>query len=591
MVESRSATNPSGGVGPPGNGRIIRFLKRHAAMMELAGLNAFRVRAFDNAARMLEELEVDIAEMSSAGRLTEIDGIGKGVAEFVAEFIDRGTAAAYEDLTEVVPETLLDLLRIPGLGQKKVKALYDALGVATLEELEAACRDGRLGELPGFGPRTRENLLRGIAGLARFRGRYRYDQALADARTLLQALQAHPRTIRASLAGSLRRRREVVKDIDIVLSTESPGEVGGLFAGLPGVVEVIARGERKVSVRLESGLQADLRLVEDSRFPSMLHHFTGSREHNVAMRSRALARGMHLNEYGLFQGREGDGEPVPCEQEADLFRALGLSCVPAELREGLGEVEAAAAGELPRLLTAADVRGLLHVHTRASDGVDTLEGMVDAARRRGYEYVAICDHSKSAGYVYGMKEADVEAQHREIDALQAERGDIRILKGIESEVLRDGSLDYDDEFLGRFDLVVAAVHNAMGMDAAELTRRVVRAVEHPATSILAHPTGRILLERDGHPLDLEEVLAAAAAHGVALELNTHPARLDLDWRWLRRARDLGARVAVNTDAHKTADLDNLDLGVGIARKGWLTPPDVINTLAVDDLLSWTRRSA
>ena len=589
MEDPGSATNPSGGLDPPDNGRIIRFLKRHAALMELAGLNAFRVRAFDNAARMLEELEVDISEMSDAGTLTGIDGIGKGVAASVAEYIDRGTTAAYEALTEEVPETLLDLLRIPGLGQKKVKALYESLGITTLKELEAAGRDGRLGELPGFGERSRANLLRAIEGLDRFRGRYRYDQALADARGLLQALEAHPRTIRASLAGSLRRRREVVKDIDIVLSTEAPDEVGALFSGLPGVVEVIAQGERKVSVRLESGLQADLRLVDDARFPSLLHHFTGSRDHNVAMRSRALARGMHLNEYGLFHGREGDGDPVPCEDEADLFRALGLGFVPPELREGLGEVEAAAAGELPRLLTAGDVRGMLHVHTRASDGVDTLEEMVDAARRRGHEYVAICDHSKSAGYVYGMKEADVEEQHREIDALQAERPDIRILKGIESEVGKDGSLDYDDDFLERFDLVVAAVHHTMGMEGAELTRRVVRAVEQPATSVLAHPGGRILLERDGFPFDLEEVLAAAAAHGVALEVNAHPARLDLDWRWLRRARDLGAPIAVNTDAHRTADLDNLDLGVGIARKGWLTAADVINTLPVDELLTWARR--
>lgn len=589
MEDPGGATKPSGGLDPPDNGRIIRFLKRHAALMELAGLNAFRVRAFDNAARMLEELEIDIAEMSDAGTLTEIDGIGKGVAAFVAEYIDRGTTAAYEGLTEEVPETLLDLLRIPGLGQKKVKAVYETLGITTLEELEAACRDGRLGELPGFGERTRESTLRAIEGLDRFRGRYRYDQALADARGLLRALEAHPRTIRASLAGSLRRRREVVKDIDIVLSTEAPGEVGAFFAGRPGVVEVIARGERKVSVRLESGPQADLRLVDDARFPSLLHHFTGSRDHNVAMRSRALARGMHLNEYGLFHGREGGGAPVPCEDEADLFRALGLGYVPPELREGLGEVEAAAAGELPRLLTAGDVRGLLHVHTRASDGVDTLEEMVDAARLRGHEYIAICDHSKSAGYVYGMKEADVEEQHREIDALQAERPDIRILKGIESEVRKDGSLDYDDDFLERFDLVVAAVHHTMGMEGAELTRRFVEAVAHPATSVLAHPSGRILLERDGFPFDLEEVLAAGAAHGVALELNAHPARLDLDWRWLRRARDLGAPIAVNTDAHRIADLDHLDLGIGIARKGWLTAADVINTRSVDELLNWAGR--
>lgn len=554
--------------------------------MELAGLNPFRVRAFANAARMLEELEVDIAGMSAADTLTQVDGIGKGVAEAVAEFIERGTTCAYEGLTESVPETLLEILRIPGLGTKRVKAIHAALGIATVEQLEAACRDGRLDPLPGFGPKTRDNILRGIAHLSRYQGQFRLDRALADAQGLVDALAAHPATIRVSVAGSLRRRREVVKDIDIVLSTRSPAEVAAAFASLPQVAQVLARGERKTTVRLASGIQADLRLVADDLFAPMLHHFTGSREHNVALRSRALARNLHLNEYGLFSGREGDGDTVPCADEASLFAALGLAFVPPELREGLGEIEAAGAGRLPALLSARDVRGMLHVHSRYSDGADTLEEMVDAVRARGYEYVAICDHSQSAGYVYGLKEADVERQHGEIDALQAERRDIRILKGIESDILRDGSLDYDDAVLARFDLVVAALHNAMSMDAATLTRRVVRALEHPATDILAHPTGRLLLEREGYAIDLDEVLAAAAANNVALELNTHPARFDLDWRWLRRARELGVRIAVNTDAHRRTDLDTLELGISVARKGWLTADDVINAMGVDDLRAW-----
>lgn len=570
------------------NADIVTFLKRHASLMELAGKNGFRVRAFENAARMLEELEVDIADMSATGTLTEIDGIGKGLAEFIGEFIDSGTTTAYGELTQTVPETLLDILRIPGLGTKKVKAIHKALDITSVQELEAACREGRLDELAGFGEKTQKNILKGIAGLSRYQGQYRLDRALADAGCLVEQLEAHPATIRVNIAGSLRRHKEVVKDVDIVLSTDSPAEVAGAFASFPEVVEVLSHGERKTAVRLRSGIQIDLRLVAEEHYASMLHHFTGSKDHNVAMRSRALSRDLHLNEYGLFHGKKGDGERIGTTDENELFGALDLHYVPPELREGLGEVEAAEEGDLPLLLQAADVRGILHVHTRASDGADTLEEMVEAVRQRGYEYVCICDHSKSAGYVFGLKVSDIEQQHAEIDTLQAALPDVRILKGIESDILGDGDLDYDDDILARFDLVVVAIHNAMAMDEAALTKRVIKALEHPAANVLAHPTGRLLLEREGYRINLEEVITAAAANNVALELNTHPTRFDLDWRWLRRARDAGCRIAVNTDAHKIPDLDNLELGTGIARKGWLTPEDVINTMTTDELLAWAR---
>jgi len=571
----------------PDNAAIVSFLQRQASLMQLAGLNSFRVRAFDNAARRLEELEVDIAKMSLSDKLTEVDGIGKGLADFVAEFIESGTTAAYDELTETVPETLLDILRIPGLGTKKVKAIYDALQIASLEELEAACNGGRLDGLAGFGKKTQENILKGISSLARYQGQYRLDQALLDAGPIVEQLLAHPATIRASVAGSLRRHKEVVKDVDIVLSTDSPAEVAAAFAAFPQVIDVLSRGERKTTVRLQSGIQVDLRLVADEHYASMLHHFTGSKDHNVGMRSRALSRDMHLNEYGLFHGKKGDGERVSTADENELFGALDLSFVPAELREGLGELEIAEQGKLPELLQASEIRGILHVHTSASDGHASLEEMVDAVASRGYEYVSICDHSKSAGYVFGLKVADIEAQHAEIDKLQAHRDDIRILKGIESDILRNGALDYDDEILATFDLVVVAIHNAMAMDEGALTERIIKALEHPATNIFAHPTGRLLLEREGLKINMEDVIAAAAANGVALELNTHPARLDLDWRWLRRAREAGCRIAVNPDAHKIPDLDNIELGTGIARKGWLTRQDVINTLTADELLAWS----
>lgn len=572
----------------PSNAEIVAFLKRQAALMELAGQNGFRVRAFDNAARMLEDLEVDVADMSAAGTLTEIDGIGKGLAEFIAEFINTGTTAGYDELTQSVPETLLDLLRIPGLGTKKVKAMFDALEIASLEELEAACQDGRLDDLAGFGKKTQENILKGIAGLARYQGQYRLDQALTDAAELVMQLQALPATIRVSIAGSLRRHKEVVKDVDIVLSTESPAEVAATFATMPQVVDVLAQGDRKTTVRLPSGIQVDLRLVADEHYASMLHHFTGSKDHNVTMRSRALNRDLHLNEYGLFHGRKGDGDRINTRDEAELFAALELNFIPPELREGLGEIEAAESDGLPTLLQAEDIRGMLHVHTTASDGADSLADMVAAVQQRGYEYVAICDHSKSAGYVFGLKQDDIAKQHADIDALQEKLTDFRILKGIESDILRNGSLDYDDDILQRFDLVVVAIHNAMGMDESALTARVIKAMEHPAANVLAHPAGRLLLQREGPPINLEDIVAAAAANNVALELNTHPTRFDLDWRWLRRAKAAGCRIAVNTDAHRISDLDSLALGCGIARKGWLSAQDTINTLGADDLLAWAR---
>ena len=572
----------------PDNAEIVAFLKRHAALMQLAGQNSFRVRAFDNAARMLEELEVDIADMSTAGTLTEIDGIGKGLADFVTEFIDSGTTAADCELAEEVPESLLEILRIPGLGTKKVKAIYDALGIASIRQLQAACQDGRLDGLAGFGSKTQQNILKGIESLSRYQGQFRLDQALEDARNLVEKLDTHPATIRVSIAGSLRRHKEVVKDVDIVLSTESPAEVARAFTEFTEVIEVLSQGDRKTAVRLQSGIQVDLRLVADEHYASMLHHFTGSKDHNVGMRSRALARDLHLNEYGLFHGKKGDGERIDTADEAELFRALDLSYVAPELREGLGEVEAADEGELPVLLQAQDLRGILHVHTDASDGDDTLEGMIDAVRERGYEYVCICDHSKSAGYVFGLKVADIERQHAQIDRLQAEHQDFRILKGIESDILRNGSLDYEDEILAGFDLVVVAIHNNLAMDEAALTQRIIRALEHPATNVFAHPTGRLLLEREGAKINLEEILAAAAANDVALELNTHPARFDLDWRWLRRARQVGCRVAVNPDAHRISDLDNLEIGTGIARKGWLAKADVINTMTAEQLLAWAK---
>ena len=569
-------------MGTASNREVIRFLFDHSALLELDGANDFKVRAFANAARMIEELEVDVAEMAAEGTLTSIEGVGKGVAELITEFLGTGKAAAHEELTGKVPTGLLDVLRIPGLGTKKVKAIYDALRVESVSQLEAACRAGKLAGLAGFGPKTEKNILKAVAGSRKFRGRFRLHDALAAAEPVLEALRAHPNSIRVSIAGSLRRRKETVKDIDIVLSSEAQAAVSDSFVQHPSVIEVLAQGDTKTSVRLDRGIQADLRIVDDDHFSSILHHFTGSADHNVQMRSRALSRGMHLNEYGLFQGEN----PVPCANESELFAAVGLDYIPPELREGLGEVVAAESGELPDLISSDDIRGMLHIHSDYSDGSHTLGEMAEAVRLRGYEYAGICDHSKSAGYVFGLKDEDVRQQWAEIDALNDEYDDFHIFKGIESDILKDGTLDYDDDLLAGFDFVVIAVHAPLNMDEDEMTRRVIKAIEHPSTTVLAHPTGRIILERDGFPINVEAILAAAAANNVAVELNAHPYRLDLDWRHLRKARELGVKIAINTDAHSVGDLDYVEFGIGTARKGWLQADDVINTLACEDLAAY-----
>ena len=561
------------------NADIVDFLNRHGALMEIDGANPFRVRAITNAARLIEELGVDAAAMAADGTLTEIEGIGRGVEELVTEFLQTGSAQAHETLKGRVPEGLLDILRIPGLGVRKVRALYDGAGIESVEDLERACRDGRLDRLGGFGAKTRDNILAAVARLREFGQCWLLRDASAQAGELCESLRALPAT-RAAIAGSLRRSRETVRDIDIVAGSDDPAAVSAAFAGHRAVREVIARGDTGTSVRLHSGIQADLRIVSDDRFPALLHHFTGSRDHNVAMRSRALGRGMRLNEYGLF---DRSGDAVPCAAEADLFAALGLDFIPPELREGLGEVEAAAQGTLPDLIRPADIRGILHVHTSYSDGRDTVAGMAAAVRGRGYSCLGICDHSQSAGYVFGLKPEEVAEQHREIDAVNRAWEDFRVFKGIECDIRRDGSLDYDDGLLAQFDFVVAAVHNGMNLDEPTQTARVIRALEHPNTRILAHPEGRILNQRQGWEIDMEAVIEAAAGNGVALELNAQPDRLDLDWRWVRKARERGVRIAINTDAHRIAHLDYIGLGVSMGRKGWLEAADVINTLEADEM--------
>ena len=558
------------------------FVEEYGVLLELSGANAFRVRAYTNAVRALETLAAPLDEMLAAGTLTEVKGIGKSVAELVAEFAETGTARAYEELRAAVPAGLLEMLRVPGLGPRKIIAIREALGVADLDALAEAARAGQLADLKGFGKKTQENILKGIDYIRAHQGRFRADIARASADELLETLAQLPQTERVEVAGSLRRAKETVKDIDFVVSGTDAEAIAAAFVGHPEVKEILAQGETKSSVRLKNGLQADLRVVTAAQFPYVLHHFTGSKEHNVALRARAQARGLKINEYGLYRGEA----LVECGDEAAFFAAMDLAHIPPELREGMGEIAAAEAGALPELVTAADIRGMLHVHSTYSDGADSLAAMAAAVRARGYEYLGMADHSQSAAYAGGLKPDAVKRQWEEIDRLNEKMAPFRIFKGIESDILTDGALDYDDDILAQFDYTVVSVHSQFNLDRDKMTDRIVRAIEHPAATIVGHLTGRLLLDREGYQVDIDRIVAAAAEHGVAIEINAHPARLDIDWRHVKKARDQGVSIAINTDAHSIGGLDHLPYGIGIGRKGWLRAEDVPNALDADTIAAW-----
>ncbi len=556
---------------------IADFLDEYCTLLELSGADSFRLRAYTNAVRIFENLDADLADLIERDALTQIKGVGKSVAALVGEYARTDTAAAYEKLKSEVPQGLLDMLRVPGLGPRKITTIRSELQIEDLEALERACRDGRLDQLKGFGKKTQENILKGIEHIRRYQDRSRADLARESAEPLLAALRAHSATERVEVAGSLRRRRETVKDIDFVLSSRDAEAAAELFTTHESVGEIIQRGQTKSAVRLRNGLQADLRVVADDEYPYILHHFTGSKEHNVELRARAIEMGLKINEYGLFRA----DERIDCIDEAAFFKALGLDYIPPELREGFGEIEAAANGSLPELVGEQDVRGMLHLHSTYSDGADSIAAMAQAVQERGYSYMGMADHSQSAAYAGGLKVDAVRRQWDEIDALNEKLAPFHIFKGIESDILGDGSLDYTEDILAQFDFVVASVHSQFNLNREAMTARIIRAIEHPATTIIGHLTGRLLLDREGYDVDIDAIIAAAARERVSLEINAHPARLDIDWRHVKKARDQGVKITVNTDAHRQAGLDHLSYGIGCARKGWLRREDVPNTLELD----------
>ena len=555
------------------------FVAEYSTLLELSGASPFRVRAYTNAVRALNALPSPLDELLAAGALTEVKGIGASVAELVAEFAETGTAQAYEKLRDATPAGLLDLLRVPGLGPRKVIAIRKALGIETLDSLEQACRTGQLAALKGFGSKTQAAILQGVEYIRAYAGHCRVDTAQQSAQRLLATLRPHAQ--RLAVAGQLRRARETVHQLDLVLSTTDADAASAAFVAHPDIAEVLAPN----AGRLASGPQANLHVVPDHAFAAALHYHTGSEDYRAALNAKAAERGLVLDQRGLWRG----GERIECPDEAALFAALGLSYIPPELRENQGAVEAAAADALPELITTADIRGMLHVHSTYSDGADSLAAMARAVQERGFEYMGIADHSQTAAYAGGLSVEEVQRQWEEIDRLNEVLAPFRIFKGIESDILGDGSLDYDDDLLARFDFVVVSVHSQFNLSRDAMTARIVRAIEHPAATIVGHPTGRLLLQREGYAVDVEQLIAAAARCRVALEINAHPARLDLDWRHVKNARDHGVQLAVNSDAHSIAGLDRLCYGIGIARKGWLRAADVPNALGCEAIAAWFQR--
>ena len=557
--------------------QVAAVLDEIGTLLELQGENSFKCNTYHNASRTIDQLEEDLGELVATKQLGRIRGIGDSLQEKITTLVTTGSLPYYDDLKAKTPPGLLQMLRVQGLGPKKVKALHDSLGVDDLDKLKAACAAGTVAELKGFGAKTQQKILEGIAFLSEVGARVRIDQALPLAQLLLDGLRAAPGVVRMELCGSLRRRRETIKDIDLLISADDAGPIMDRFVGLPGVKAVIGKGDTKASVIVTDGrltLNADLRVVRDDQFAFALHYFTGSKEHNIRVRARAQARGLKLNEYELT----GSAGPVVCRTEADIFRAVDLDFIPPELREDTGEIDAAAQHTLPQLLELGDVQGVFHNHTVYSDGAATVEEMARAAKALGLKYLGFGDHSQSLTVANGLTPERVRQQQAEIDTVRQKVKGIHLFKGTEVDILADGSLDYDDDLLATFDYVVASVHSHFAQSRDEMTKRIIRAVRHPRVTMLGHATGRLLLRREGYDVDLEAVLQTAAECGTMIEINAHPARLDLDWIHCKRARALGVKLVINPDAHSCDDLALYRYGIDVARRGWLTKDDVFNTL-------------
>ncbi len=565
---------------------IAEILEQIATLLELKGENPFKIRAYSNAARSIETFGGNLGDLKDEESLEKIPGIGKAIAAKIKELAETGSLKFFEELRSEFPAAILELFSIPGLGAKKIKALHEKLQISSIAQLQEACTAGLVAELPGFGKTTQEKLCQAIAARAEHAGSFQLGQIAAEAERLQDDLRAQPEALHVCIAGSYRRRKEIVRDLDFIVATSEPAAITKIFVAHPLVETVLAQGPTKSSVRLRSGIQCDLRVVTVAEYPFALNYFTGSKEHNVVLRGRALQRGWTLNEYRVASAplppaakKKKTAAKIPTiREEAELYRALDLDFIPPELRENCGEFEAASSGKLPRLIELENLRGTFHCHTTASDGHNTLEEMATAAQALGLQYLGIADHSRSSIQAHGLDAARLRAQIAAIKKLNADHEGFRIFAGVECDILRDGSLDFDDETLAQLDFVVASIHSTFNLSEAEMTRRIIRAIGDPYVTMLAHPTGRLLLHRDPYAIDIPAIIEAAAETGTWIEINAAPKRLDLDWRWWPLAKEKGVRCVINPDAHRVERLQELKFGIGVARKGWLTKADVMNCL-------------
>lgn len=562
------------------NSDVCAIFRQMAEIMEILGEDVYRIRAYQRAAQNIENLAEDIAAIAARGELTKIPGIGKELARKIEEILSTGTLQKYEELKKKVPPGLVELLQVPGVGPKTAKMLYEELGIESVAQLERLAREGRLKGLPGIQAKTEENILRGIGLLRSVQERRPLGLVLPVARHIVALLRERAPVSRVSLAGSIRRYRETVGDVDILAGSREPEAVMDVFVGLPVVAEVIARGPTKSSIRTADGLQVDLRVVPEESYGAALCYFTGSKAHNIRVRELGVRRGLKINEYGVFRGEER----IAGATEEEVLAAVGLPYIPPEMREDRGEIEAALEGRLPRVVDLGEIKGDCHVHSKYSDGSASLEEIAAKARRLGYEWVVVCDHSQSLKVAGGLDLAALAKKRAAIAAFNAKSRDVKLLCGAEVEIGMDGRLDYPDEVLAELDFVVAAIHTGLRQSREVQTRRLLSAINNPYVHAIAHPTGRLLGEREAYALDLEAIFKAAQATGTLLEINAYYKRLDLNDIHCRAAAEKGVKFAIGSDAHLLDQMDFLELGVGVARRGWLGPEQVINTLGYRELL-------
>ncbi len=565
------------------NLEIAAVFNQIADLLEIDSANPFRVRAYRRAAASLETLAGNVEVLVKQGSVRDLPGVGEDLAKKIAEYVETGNMQFFEQLKTVVPAALVQLVGIPSVGPKTAKAIYERFKVQTIDELELLCRNGSLVDLPGFKKKTSDNILRGIEIYRRRRGSYLLGKVRPIAEQICRFMENH--ADRVAYAGSLRRMKETVHDVDILAASGNPEATMQAFLTMPIVREVLVGGGTKASVRVADDLQVDLRVVEAKSWGAALHYFTGSKTHNIRMRERAIKMGFKLNEYGLFDSEE---KSVAGVTEEELFEKLKLPYIPPVLREDLGEMEAAAAGTLPQLVQLEDIRGDLHMHTTWSDGKYSVEEMVEASRKRGYKYVAITDHSKSLGVAGGLSDEDLERHSAEVRRVGERYSDIRVLAGTEADIRPDGTLDYPDEQLAKLDFVVASIHSGFKQDRETLTARVVKAMQNPHVRVIGHPTGRLLGDRDGYDLNFDEIMTEAARTRTCLEVNANFHRLDLGDMLCRKAREKGVRLIINTDSHNYDDLTNLPFGVATAQRGWIEKDQVLNTYPVDELLAFKK---